>query len=81
MVGLVPIPVMLVMTNLSGPPGAFFPVGLILCVFCSLAGGIGCLGRMKSAVGRVMLGLLLGVVFFILSCVIALFAACAHINI
>ena len=81
LVGLLPIPILFVATDSRAPHPGFFPAGLVLCVLCNLAGGIGCLQSVKHPVARVFFGLLLSGVFFVLSCIVALFQACSHMNI
>jgi hypothetical protein len=81
MVGLAPIPILLmfVSSNSSNAPNqTWAPVVLIVCGLCNLCGGLGCLGRIKNMGVRVVLGIFLGIFFFLLSWLIALFEACSH---
>jgi hypothetical protein len=79
-VGLLPIPILLTLVA-SNQPRPSFPIVLILCALCNLFGGIGCLRSMKEPVSRILLGIMLGGVFFVLSWGIVLFQACSHMNI
>ena len=78
LVGLLPIPVLLAFAASSQVDHTVFPVVLIICAICNLCGGIGCLGRIKDAVVRAILGTCLGIFFFLLSWLIAAFEACSH---
>ena len=81
LVGLVPIPLLLIaVTPNGGPNRALGSALLIICPICCLCGGIGCLGGIKSIPVRIILGLLLAVFFFGLAAMVALFQACSHMN-
>lgn len=80
-VGLVPIPMLLVFVSANPPNRSWGPVVLVLCAICNLCGGLGCLGRLKNAGVRIVLGIFLGIFLFLLSWLIAAFQACSHMNI
>jgi hypothetical protein len=77
-VGLVPIPILLVFVSSNPPNRSWAPVVLIVCAVCNLCGGLGCLGRIKNVAVRIILGIFLGIFFFLLSWLIAAFEACSH---
>jgi len=78
MVGLAPIPICLISFATPNPKWGAIKVLLILCSVCNLLGGIGCLGRIKNVGVRVILGIALAAVFFVLTAIVAVFQACAH---
>jgi hypothetical protein len=78
LVGLVPIPILLVFASSNPPNPTYAPYVLVGCAICNLCGGLGCLGRLKNIGVRIILGILLGVFFFLLSWIVALFEACSH---
>ncbi len=76
--GLIPIPILLLMAAMKTPPsGGVVGTVVAVCGGCSLAGGIGCVGRVRNIGVRIGLGLLLGVVFMVLSWFVALLEACS----
>jgi hypothetical protein len=80
-VGLAPIPILLVfVSGNSGraPDPALALVVVLVCGACNLGGGLGCLGRINNIGVRVVLGLFLGIFFFLLSWVIAAYEACSR---
>ncbi len=81
-VGLLPIPVLL---SLIGPDRRIAPVVVqalvILVPLCNLAGAIGCTGAVKNLALRIVLSIVLGAVFFVLTCIVVLFQACSRTNI
>lgn len=83
LLGMLPIPVVLYLSrsNAPHPPWLTFQVLLVGCFLCNVVGGIGCLRRVKDEAMRVMLGLLLGGLFFVICLVIAVFLACSNMNI
>lgn len=78
LVGLAPIPILLVFVSSNPPNRSWAPVVLIVCAVCNLYGGLGCLGRIKNVAVRVILGIFLGIFFFLLSWLVAAFEACSH---
>jgi hypothetical protein len=78
LVGLVPIPVLLVLVSQNPPNRSWAPVVFIVCAICNLCGGLGCLGGIKNVAVRILLGIFLGVFFFLLSWLVAAFEACSH---
>ena len=78
LVGLLPIPVLLAFVSPNQSNRALLPVVTIICALCNLCGGIGCLGRIKDAVMRAVLGICLGIFFFLLSWLVAVFEACSQ---
>jgi len=78
MVGLVPIPILLVFASSNPPNRSWGTAVFIICASCNLCGGLGCLGRLKIVGVRIILGLFLGLFFFLLSWLLAAFAACSH---
>lgn len=80
LVGLAPIPILLALGSAQPRPHRGAGYIIILCVFCNLAGGIGCLTGVKDGVVRAFAGLLLGGFFFLLTLGVALFQACSHMN-
>lgn len=80
LVGLAPILILLSVLK----PGGFRPDPLILflvCTACNLLGGFGCVGKTKDPVSRVVFGMLLSFLFFVLCWGIVLLQACSHMNI
>lgn len=77
-VGLAPTFILLGLISSKQTP-ALVPV-FVLCLACNLVGGFGCTRRIQSVVARIFLGLLLAGFFFALSCIVAIFQACAHMN-
>ena len=78
LVGLAPIPILLVAVS-SNPPHSNLGIALlIICPLCNLCGGIGCLGGIKNVAVRIILGLFLAAFFFCLSVLVALLQACSH---
>lgn len=82
-VGLAPIPILLLAVSAAGASqGATGGVSLlILCVICNLLGGFGCARNVKDSVSRIFLGLSLSGCFFVLCVIVAVFQACAHMQI
>ena len=82
LVGILPIPVALYLSGSNAPHPRWldFQTLLIFCFACNVIGGIGCLGRIKDQALRLFFGFLLGVLFFLICTVTALFAACSHMN-
>jgi hypothetical protein len=78
LVGLAPIPLLLVLASANAPHPTLAASALIICPICNLCGGIGCLGGIKNAAVRIILGLFLAAFFFGLSVIVALFQACSH---
>jgi hypothetical protein len=78
LVGLAPIPLLLVFASANAPHPVLAASALIICLICNLCGGIGCLGGIKNAAVRIILGLFLAAFFFGLSVIVALFQACSH---
>jgi hypothetical protein len=79
LVGLLPIPILLLVFSAKGEPPAWLNpvVLLIFCVACNLVGGIGCLSSVKSAPVRIICGILLACVLFVVSLVVVVFRACS----
>jgi len=78
-VGLAPIPILLVtVTSNEIYPSGFGPIVLVVCALCNLVGGLGCLGAIKNTAVRIILGIFLAIIFFLLSWIIAIFQACSH---
>jgi len=62
------------------PREGFGMFALILGITCSLLAGIGLLNGMKDRVVRVVLGIALGGVFFLLNFIIVLFVGCSQMK-
>jgi hypothetical protein len=80
LVGLVPIPILLVFASSQKPsphPDLAIAV-LIVCALCNLCGGLGCLGGIKNVAVRVIFGIFLGIFLFLLSWLVALLEMCSH---
>jgi hypothetical protein len=79
LVGLAPILILLViMTSGGGRPRGLDPAAVFLvCALCNLVGGFGCVRSVKNGALRVIFGLFLAAIFFVLSWVIAIFQACS----
>jgi hypothetical protein len=76
LVGLAPIPILLVFAS-SQPPKTHPDLAiavLIVCALCNLCGAFGCLGGIKNVAVRVILGIFL----FLLSWLVALLEMCSH---
>jgi hypothetical protein len=78
LVGLAPIPLLLMLVSTNRPDPTLVSALLIISPICCLCGGIGCLGGIKSIPVRIILGLFLAVFFFGLAAMVALFQACSH---
>jgi hypothetical protein len=82
LVGLAPIPMVLVLFSAAKPGSALaqslLPIALVVVPACNLLGGIGCLGGIKNIAVRVILGVLLAAFFFALTVVVAVFQACSQ---
>ena len=82
LVGLAPIPMVLIMISAVKPGSAMsqslFPIALVLVPACNLVGGIGCLGGIKNIAVRIILGILLAAFFFALTAIVAIFQACSQ---
>ena len=82
LIGITPIPIFLIITGQDAIPGWLnFPSILGICFVCNVLGGIGCLRRVKKGDLRVVYGTLLGLVFFGICAVVALFVACSNMRI
>jgi hypothetical protein len=80
LIGLAPIPVLLVFASTQRPqpyPDLAVAV-LIICALCNLCGAFGCLGGIKNVTVRVILGIFLGIFLFLLSWLVALLEMCSH---
>jgi hypothetical protein len=78
LVGLAPIPILLVIISSKNAPRLLDPIAVFfVCTLCNLVGGFGCVRSVKNVALRVILGLFLGAIFFVLSWVIAIFQACS----
>jgi preprotein translocase subunit SecG len=84
LLGLAPILMVLVMMSYvkggTAEAHTLYPIMLILVPACNLAGGIGCLRGIEDAALRIILGILLGAFFFVLTVVVAVFQACSQSN-
>jgi len=78
LVGLAPIPVFLVVVSSksTNPGSAIF--SFVFCVVCSLLGGLGCLRGVRNVAVRIVFGIFLGAIFFVVSCAVAIFQACSR---
>ncbi len=83
LLGMLPIPVVLFLSQPNAPHPVWlnFQVLLVFSIVCNVVGGIGCLRRVKDDVSRVILGFFLGLLFFIICCVTAVFMACSNMRI
>ncbi len=81
LVGLVPIPILLAVASSRTPDRSLVIPLLVICPLCNLCGGIGCLGGIKNIAVRIILGISLGALFFLLTLAVAIFQACSHMNI
>jgi hypothetical protein len=80
LVGLAPIPILLVFASSQKPsphPDLAIAV-LIVCALCNLCGALGCLCGIKNVAARVILGIFLGIFLFLLSWLVALLEMCSH---
>jgi hypothetical protein len=77
LVGLAPIPILLVFASSQKPP-ALAIIVLIVCALCNLCGALGCLGGIKNVAVRIILGIFLGIFLFLLSWLVALLEMCSH---
>ena len=76
LVGLAPIPFLLaIMSSKIGPTLLNPMVVFLLCAFCNLVGGFGCVRSVKNGALRLIFGLFLAAIFFVLSWIIAIFQA------
>jgi hypothetical protein len=82
LVGLAPIPMVLIMISAvkpgSAPAQSLIPIALVVVPACNLLGGIGCLGGIKNVAVRIILGIFLAAFFFALTAIVAVFQACSH---
>jgi len=78
LVGLAPIPILLVFVSSNPPNRSWAPFVLVVCAVCNLCGGLGCLGRLQNIGVRIILGICLGIFLFLLSWIVAAFEACSH---
>ena len=78
LVGLAPIPILLAVISSRRSNSTWGATVLIACALCNLLGGLGCLGGVKNIGVRIILGIFLAIVFFLLSWIIAAFQACSH---
>lgn len=80
LVGLAPIPILIVFASSRAPQGNpnLAIAVLIVCALCNLCGGLGCLGGIKNVSVRVILGIFLGFFLFLLSWLVALLEMCSH---
>jgi hypothetical protein len=78
LVGLAPIPILLSTVTLNWLPEEFGLLAILGCALCNLIGGFGCFGSIKNGAVRVILGLFLAAIFFVLSWGITLFIGCSH---
>ena len=78
LVGLAPIPVMLIFASSSTPKSSLFPAILVTGAICSLCGGLGCVAQIKNSGARIILGIFLGIFFLLFSWLAAVFVACSH---
>jgi len=63
--------------GMKNPPQWFGVFALFLDAACSLLAGVGLLSGMKDQVVRVILGVFLGGVFFVLNVIIVVFVGCS----
>ena len=78
LVGLAPIPILLSTITSNWLPDEFGLVAILVCALCNLIGGFGCFVSIKNIAVRVILGLFLAAIFFVLSWGITLFIGCSH---
>ena len=80
LVGLAPIPILLVFASSQRPqPHPDLAVAVLaICALCNLCGAFGCLGGIKNVAVRVILGIFLGIFLFLLSWLVALLEMCSH---
>jgi hypothetical protein len=73
----IPCLVAILCFQIQNPPPSLFRFLLFLNSVCALCSGIGLLGGLKDKVVRVILGVFLGSVFFVLNVFIVLFVGCS----
>ena len=78
LIGLAPIPVMLIFASSNTPKSSLFPAILVIGAVCNLCGGLGCLAQIKNSGTRIILGIFLGIFFLLFSWLVAVFVACSH---
>jgi hypothetical protein len=80
LVGLAPIPILLVFASSQTPqPHPDLAIAMLtVCALCNLCGALGCLRGIKNIAVRVILGIFLGIFLFLLSWLVALLEMCSH---
>lgn len=76
-VAFIPSMVSLLLFQTKNPPQWSLSALLFLAAACCLCSGLGVLARMKDQVVRIVLGLVLAGVFFVLNVLVVLFIGCS----
>jgi FtsH-binding integral membrane protein len=80
-VGLLPIPILILVTSVIGVSQGIDGIFLLfLCVTCNLLGGFGCARNLKNQAARITLALFLAGCFFVSTVIIPLLVGFSHIQ-
>jgi FtsH-binding integral membrane protein len=81
MVGLAPVPILVLVTSVIGVSQGLDGIFLLfLCVTCNLLGGFGCARNLKNQAARIALGLFLAGCFFVATVIIPILVGFSHIQ-
>lgn len=79
LVGLLPIPFLLVFTS-SKASSNIGPVVFGGWIVCNLIGGLGCVSSIKNVAARIVVGLLVAFFLFVLSLIVVWLQACTRMR-